>query len=227
MRAGTFRCAVGFQSARLHGIVPGMAAPPNARREVRPAGPAPTLQALREAALAHLARFAATEAGLVRVLDRRVDRWRRRAEGEGIDAETDAAAAKRAAREVARALAASGVVDDAAYAAVRARSLTRAGRSRRAIGAHLAAKGVPGEVARAAMPEPDAELGAALTYARRRRLGPFRGVDPSDDPDADAEARRREVGAMARAGFPQPVATAALRMDRDEAEALVIRLRQG
>ncbi len=205
-----------------------MAPPLRPRRGPLPAGPAPTLAALREAALAHLARFAATEAGLVRVLDRRVDRWRRRAEAEGIDAEAGAAEANQAAREVARALAASGVVDDAAYAAARARSLTRAGRSRRAIGAHLAAKGVPGEIARAAMPEPDAELGAALAYARRRRLGPFRGagINSGDDPDADAEARRREVGAMARAGFPQPVATAALRMDRDEAETLVIRLRQ-
>ena len=32
---------------------------------------------------------------------------------------------------------------------------------------------------------------------------------------------------MARAGFPQPVVQRALRMDREEAEALVIRLRQG
>ena len=138
-----------------------------------------------------------------------------------METEAAVATARQAAREVARALAGSGVVDDAAYAASRARSLARAGRSRRAIGAHLASKGVAQETARAALPEPDAELAAALAYARRRRLGPFRA-----DPDADADARRREVGAMARAGFPQPVATQALRMGRDEAEALVITLRQ-
>ncbi|TDG04393.1 regulatory protein RecX, partial [Paracraurococcus ruber] len=45
------------------------------RRVPRPAGPPPGEAALREAALAHLARFAATEAGLTRVLRRRVDRW--------------------------------------------------------------------------------------------------------------------------------------------------------
>lgn len=201
-----------------------MAAPPRTRREPRPAGPAPTRSSLHEAALAHLARFAATEAGLVRVLDRRIDRWSRRAVGEGVETEAPMAAARQAAREVARALAGSGVVDDAAFAASRARSLARAGRSHRAIGAHLASKGVAQETARAALPEPEAELAAALAYARRRRLGPFRPV-LDDNPDADA--RRREIGAMARAGFPQPVATQALRMDRDEAEALVIRLRQG
>ena len=207
-----------------------MVASSKSGREPRPAGSAPTPAALREAALAHLARFATTEAGLVRVLDRRVDRWRGQAEAEGRETETDAAAARRAVREVARSLAASGVVDDTAYAAMRARGLARAGRSRRAIGAHLAAKGVGEEVARAAMPEPEAELGAALAYARRRRLGPFRAgshPDPDALPGSDVEARRREIGAMARAGFPQPVATEALRMGRDEAEALVIRLRQG
>lgn len=214
----------GFQSRRARGIVPGMAAPPRARREPRPAGPAPARASLHEAALNHLARFAATEAGLVRVLDRRIDRWSRRAAGEGVETEAAVAAARQAAREVARALAGSGVVDDAAYAASRARSLARAGRSRRAIGAHLASKGVAAETAREALPEPEAELAAALAYARRRRLGPFRPI--SDNPEADADARRREIGALARAGFPQPVATRALRMARDEAEALVIALRQ-
>src|SRR5215218_4105656 len=47
------------------------------------AGPPPTEAALHQAALAHLARFAASEAGLRRVLERRVDRWARRAEVEG------------------------------------------------------------------------------------------------------------------------------------------------
>jgi len=210
-----------------------MARPPNppnkdSRRERRPpppAGPAPTRAKLHEAALAHLARFSATEAGLVRVLDRRIDRWARRAAAEAPGEEPpDAAPARAAAREAARALVQSGVVDDAAYAAGRARSLTRAGRSRRAIGAHLSQKGVPQEVAQAAMPEPEAELAAALAYARRRRLGPFRRELPEGT--ELAEVRRKEIGALARAGFPQPVAQQALRMDRDEAELAVIGLKQ-
>lgn len=201
------------------------------RRPPAPAGPAPTRAKLHEAALLHLARFGTTEAGLVRVLDRRIDRWARRAAAEAQGAGAlggeapDTAAARAAAREVARALVGAGVVDDAAYAAGRARSLARAGRSRRAIGAHLAMKGVAQAAVQAVLPEPEAELAAALAYARRRRLGPFRAALPEGADPADV--RRRETGALARAGFPQPVAQQALRMGRDEAEAVVTGLKRG
>ncbi len=190
---------------------------PRSARPLPPVGPVPDRAALHEAALRHLARFAATEAGLVRVLDRRIARWARAA---GADAEA-AAPAKAAARDVARALAGSGVVDDAAFAAARARSLTRAGRSRRAVSAHLAAKGVAPELARQSLPDPEQEVAAALAYASRRRLGPFRREDAGD------EVRRRELGSLARAGFPQGVAERALEMDPAEAQALVARLKQG
>ncbi len=195
------------------------------RRAPGPAGPAPTRARLHDAALAHLARFATTEAGLIRVLDRRIDRWARAAGVEGTPDPDAIAVAQRtsrqAAREVVQALVQSGVVNDTAFAGARARRLTRAGRSRVAVSAHLAAKGVPQAVVQAALPDPDSELAAALAYARRRRLGPFR-VD-----DADEDTRRKELGALARAGFPQPVAQRALRMDIADAEALVIRLKQG
>lgn len=195
------------------------------RRAPGPIGPVPSRSRLHDAALAHLARFAVTEAGLVRVLDRRIDRWARAAGTEGTpDPDAIAAAAqasRQAAREVARALVQSGAVDDTAFADARARSLTRAGRSRRAVSAYLAAKGVPSELAQNALPDPESELAAALAYARRRRLGPFRLED------ANADTRRRELGTLARAGFPQPVAQQALRMDPEDAKALVIRLKQG
>ena len=197
-----------------------MADPP----KPRPAGPAPDRARLHDAALTHLSRFAATEAGLVRVLDRRRDRWVRRAALEGMD--TDAAPSRRAAREVAAALVQSGVVNDQAFADARARRLTRAGRSRRAVQAHLAAKGVAAPLAQAALPDEAAELSAALAYARRRRLGPFRSA-PDDISESDPDRMRRELGAMARAGFPQPVARQALRMDPDAAAAMVIALKQG
>ena len=182
----------------------------------RPAGPAPDRAALHEAALQHLARFAATEAGLVRVLDRRIARWARAA-----GAEPEAATASyAAAREVARALAGSGAVDDAAFAEARARRLLRAGRSRRAVSAHLLAKGVDAETAQRALPEAEAELAAAVAHARRRRLGPFRAVE------ADAAARQRELAALGRAGFPRDIAERALRLDPEEAEAVLARLKQ-
>ncbi len=41
-----------------------------------------------------------------------------------------------------------------------------------------------------------------------------------------ADVRRKEIGALARAGFPQPVAQQALRMGREEAELAVIGLKR-
>jgi regulatory protein len=189
-----------------------------------PAPKPPDRVALHEAALAHLGRFAATEAQLLRVLQRRVQRWERRAreadlEPDAVAAGSDAGLA--CAREVVRRLAAAGAVDDAAFAAARAQRLHREGRSRRAIVAHLAARGVPAETAGAALPADDtSELDAALAFARRRRIGPFRNGE------ADGAQRLRELGALARAGFPREVALRALAMSDADAEEAVLRLKQ-
>ncbi len=200
-------------------------------RKPIPAGPAPTEARLREAALAHLARFAATEAGLRRVLQRRVDRWARRAEAESLDAAA-AGPARALAATVARHMAATGVVDDAAFAEARARRLARGGRSRRAIAAHLAAKGVGREAAAAALPEAAAsgrrevELDAALVHCRRRRTGPFASAAAAGEP-MPPEARQKALAALARAGFGRDVAEAALDMPPDEATDRLLRFRQG
>ncbi len=209
------------KSGRMNRSASGDGAGPSRKRE-RPAGKAPSEARLHEAALAHLARFAATEAGLARVLTRRVDRWARRAEAEGQDHEQVLAAAgtaRMAAQQVARKLAGSGVVDDAAFAASRARRLARGGRSRRAIAAHLSAKGVAGEVAQAVLP--DDELGAALMLCRRRRFGPFAREEMTP------EVRLKALAAMARAGFAHGVATTALGMEPEAAEDRVRALRDG
>jgi len=188
------------------------------------AGPAPDAAGLHDAALDYLARYAATEAALRRVLERRIERWSRRA-AEGGDAETiagQAAAARTVAHDIVARLVAIGAVNDAAYAASRVRSMARAGRSRLAAAAHLAARGVDPATTRAALDEDDSnELAAALVLARRRRIGPFRRGTHVDD-----AGRRRELGVLARAGFPQPVAQQALAMDTAQAEALVNGLRR-
>ena len=186
----------------------------------KPAGPAPDRARLHEAALRHLARFAATEAGLIRVLDRRVQRWARAAAAEGAADEDAVRQCRAIVREVAGGLVRAGVIDDAAFAAARAARLARAGRSRRAVAAHLAAKGVTPEVAEAALPEPERELLSALTYARKRRLGPFRE-------QADPAARLQDLGRLARAGYARDVAERALDMASAEAEALALAGRQG
>jgi regulatory protein len=193
------------------------------RRKPRPAGPPPDAAKLREVAIAHLARFAATEAGLRRVLARRVDRWAREAEGQGqADVAPRAAAARAAAAEVAKRLVAQGAVDDKGFAESRARRLLRGGRSRRAALAHLREKGVDAETAAAALPEGEvAELDAALAFCRRRRIGPFATAE------ASPEARLKALAALARAGFGRDVAGQALRMDPAEADARLIAARQG
>ncbi len=207
------------------------------RRPPRPPGAAPTQPALHEAALSHLARFAATEEGLRRVLERRVDRWALRARDAARTAGDDpeateriaaAAAASRAtvAGVVAR-LQAAGVLDDRAFAESRGRSLGRAGRSRRASLAHLQSKGVGPELAREAVPEDaEAELAAAVAQARRRRVGPFAAPAEDDAADAARERGRRALAALARAGFTTEVARRALALDRPAAEALLLSRRR-
>ena len=184
-------------------------------RPPRTPGPAPDEAALSQAALTHLARYGATQAGLLSVLTRRVQRWARAAEA--LPEQTEDAL--QAARAVVARLAKAGAVNDALFAESRARSLHRAGRSRRAITAHLQAKGVP--AALAALPEdPAAELEAALLYAARRRIGPFRAVpDPS--------ARARDLARLARAGFSAAAAMTALGLSQAQAQAQALRARRG
>lgn len=185
------------------------------------AGPAPTEPILREAALTHLARFGTTRAGLIRVLDRRVDRWAQRVEADPETVSAQVSLGRAAARVVADKLVEAGTVDDAAYAASRARNLARAGRSRLAVKAHLQARGVASELVREAVPDdPDTELAAALAFARRRRIGPFRREEP------DQAAALKELGTMARAGYSREVANTALRMDAEEATDRINRARQ-
>ena len=182
----------------------------------------PDEASLHEAALAYLARYAATEATLRRVLDRRVERWAR-AQGEAVEP-GQLAEARGLVRIVVERLAAAGAVDDAAFAAARAYSLRRAGHSRRAVAAHLAGKGVAPDTAGAALPASDhAELAAALALVARRRIGPFRPPDVV----ADAALRRHELGVLARAGFARSLALQALRTEREQAEDILRRLRQG
>ena len=96
-----------------------------------------------------------------------------------------------------------------------ARSLSARGTSRAHIIAKLSAKGVESETARAAvdrlsMEYEEPELEAARRYARRRRLGPYRGAD-----DARAECRDKDLAAMARAGFAGRVARQIIDAERE------------
>ena len=176
---------------------------------VPPIRPAPDAASLHEAALNYLARYATTEAGLRQVLHRRIDAWARQAAGED-DVRERASAAKASVGGVIARLVELGLLNDAAFAETRARGLALSGRSHRAIAARLMAKGIAPEHARAVLPE--GELVSALILARKRRIGPFRIA---------AADHARELGVLARAGFPRDVAMRALAMPAEEAEAAI------
>ena len=78
------------------------------RKERRPPAE-PTDQVLHDAAVNHLARYGATQAGVVRVLDRRIARWAQ-ATGDTDGRATAAKAAARAAAIAAVALPTQGPV---------------------------------------------------------------------------------------------------------------------
>ena len=189
-----------------------MPPPWHRRRMAMDIPPPPDAASLREAALNYLARYATTETGLRRVLQRRIDRWARQASGQDDTVERVAAANACIPAIVVR-MVELGLVNDAAYAEARARGLALSGRSRQAITARLMAKGIAPTQAREALPEQEGgELASALILARKRRIGPFR---------TKAEDRNRELGVLARAGFPRDVAQRALTMAAEEAEEAI------
>jgi regulatory protein len=165
-------------------------------RKLRPAD-------LQDAALYYLGRYAASTARLRQVLTRRI---RRSALAHDLPPEP---LLEELEQVIARLLR-SGILNDRQFAEAKARSLNRRGGSRRQIAAKLAEAGVTQATAAAAMIQlaedvPEPEVAAAFAYAKRRRLGKHRAV-----PDASPERRRRDLAAMARAGFSFDLARRAL-----------------
>ena len=182
---------------------PGHPAPGRARREPR----AVTAESLRRSALHHLARFSTTEARLRQALDRKIARSVR------LYA-TDTAEARRWAEDIVALLRRQGLLDDSVWAARRARALQDRGVARALIQENLRAAGIQAEVAAVAVaalgPATEGDAEAALTFARRRRLGPFRPAEQR------APYRLRDLGRMARGGFSYEIARAVI----DKAEDL-------
>lgn len=148
---------------------------------------------LQRAAMAYLERYSSSAENLRRVLRRKVQK-RCRLRGE------DPAEFHEAIDEVVAKSLRIGLVDDTRYAQARVATLRRRGGSARAIQAKLAAKGIDRDtIAEALETEEGDEETAALAFARRRRLGPFR-------PGERTPYRDKDLAAMARAGFRFDVA---------------------
>jgi regulatory protein len=103
----------------------------------------------------------------------------------------------------------SGVLDDARFARNLASQLTARGKSTRAIQQKLATRGISSDVTdelltKRRSEEPEAELEAARTYVRKRRLGPYRSPEKRD------EFRHKDLATLARQGFSFDIAKKAL-----------------
>jgi regulatory protein len=162
--------------------------PRGARKKPRKVSP----RYLENSALHYLKRYAATVSQLKRVMARKVDRSLRvhggdRAETLGwVDALVDK-------------LVRNGLINDQAYAGLKAQSLRASGRSARVIAQKLRMKGVAAEVVQQKLAEVTAEVSedaAARIWARKKRLGPFRR-----DARSREEHRQKDLAALARAGF--------------------------
>jgi regulatory protein len=183
-----------------------------ARREPRPVRKV-TAQYLENAALYYLGRFSAASGHLRQLLVRRVDRSAKAHD-------TDPVLGREMVDKLIARFLSSGLLDDAAYAAGKARSLRRRGASRNVIAMKLRAKRVaPDQIAGAVGAADadavedgeDAELLAAWRLARRKKIGPYRPAK------ARAELRMKDLAALARGGFSYDVARRVV--DGDAADA--------
>jgi regulatory protein len=165
-----------------------------------PRRPRPPLDeaALKELALAYVARFATSRAKLAQYLRRKLMErgWA------GPGAAPIAAIAER--------LADAGYIDDPAYALAKARSLGARGYGERRVDMALRAAGIEQEDGAAARDlARDTATEAALRYAKRRKIGPY-GAAPVDRRESD-----KALAAMIRAGHAFEVAKRILGLPAD------------
>ncbi len=164
---------------------------------------------LEKAALFYLERYSSSAGNLRRVLDRKINSSIRE-----HGAPTKEEATGWVVELIAK-LQRNRLLDDQAYAISRVRRLYAEGKSLGRIRQTLAVKGIGKEDADAALERlaaestvPVSDLPAAAAFARKRKIGPYRG-----DPAERAEMRQKDLGALARRGFSQAVAIKVLSAD--------------
>ncbi|MGU3494833.1 regulatory protein RecX [Xanthobacteraceae bacterium A53D] len=104
-----------------------------------------------------------------------------------------------------------GFINDAEYTEMKVAAGGRRGHSKRRLNMMLEAKGIAPEAASAALAGFD-DLAAAVRYARKRRLGPWRAGEPDV---------RKDVASLARQGFGPDVAFRVARLGLAEAEDML------
>lgn len=182
------------------------------RKSLRPLKPL-TPDWLGNIARAYLARHAASRTHFAAVLGRRIDR----ADHRGLVPDRAALEAKAAA--LVESACQQGLIDDTALTQSLLGRYQREGRSthvihhklvQKGIAASLAARALAGMIADTSAEAHDRQ--AALRFAERRRLGPYR-LTPARDPDRQYQ---RDLGVLARAGFSHATSVAVLRGTQED-----------
>jgi len=186
---------------------------------------------LMNKALHYLSRYASTEAKLEEVLRRFADRKM------GDDAPRPAAPAdlEPALAETIAECVRLGYVNDTAYAEMKWRRGRSAGKSRQMISQSLRQAGIDKEIIEETarteqhlIPHDEnshyhPELQAALLTARKKRIGPYRRIDPL--PEERRALMAKEMARLARAGFGFDICKQIFDLnDQAEAEALLDKL---
>jgi regulatory protein len=152
---------------------------------------------LEGAALRYLERFDCSVARLRKVLSERVAKAARA----GVEG---AAAAPAIIEQILERYQQSGLINDQRFATSFAERARERGTSRRMIEQKLRARGISSDTVEELLPRhasAQSELESAQAFARRRRLGPHR------KPETREAYHRKDLMAMARAGFNYDVAS--------------------
>lgn len=169
----------------------------------QPAPPKPlTQKRLTNLALYYLGRYESSSGNLRRFLSRRAARDRMKGAELPPDIEVWI-------ESVVFKMCQDGYIDDGRFAASTAERARRAGKSERYIREKLKQAGISPEIQETVLTpsgeeNADAELEAARRFVRKRKIGPFR-------PEEERRAcRRKDLAAVARAGFSYETALKAL-----------------
>ncbi|QLC21975.1 RecX family transcriptional regulator [Parasphingopyxis sp. CP4] len=146
-------------------------------------------ESLEQLALFYVGRYATTRAKLRSYLSRKI-----RERGWDDNREPDLERLSERFSEL-------GYIDDAAFAEARARSLARRGYGARRVDQALFAAGIEdADGVDARQIAADNSWDAALSFARKRRFGPFANAP------VDADRKRKSIAAMMRAGHSYEIA---------------------
>lgn len=154
-------------------------------------------------------------AGMMRsMLERRAFAWLRSLD-ESDRAEQEATFRNNVEKRI-QELVDAGLIDDARYARLKARSMRASGKGARKIQMELTKKGIHEHMIQDAITEVDAEnislededtsaieseRAAAETLAQKKRIGPYRVKPTPSDHAGKTKLWRREAGVLSRAGY--------------------------